>query len=522
MSPRRLDDVLRNITDTPSKQATWAPRLIRMSDVQPERVSWLWDPFLPIGKLTFLEGDPGLGKTWLALAIAATVTLGKNLPGHLTTAGPRPVLYYTAEDGLGDTLRPRLDAVGADVTLVHALQGKVKPDDEGGELSAGFTLADVPVLRDAIEQTRPTLVVLDPLSAVIGADVDANKANEVRPRLAALAELAQEYMFAAVIIRHLRKASADRAVHKGQGSIDFAAAARSIILVGEDPQDETKRVMAHVKSSLARLGPSLAFEIREGAFYWLGASETTADQLLAPRLSREERTLTEEAAEWLTELLKDGPVSVNEVKLARRSTDFSEATLRVAKERLGIESARVSSGNRGAGAWSWSLPNREREEPPRHTETSTLPTLPRDPLESALSQDASNESTSTLQTPRDNRQNPQGSQGASTPLPRGLDLTNRAAHFAERWTNLSPEKLTIKLEVAQEKATAAPTWWRTAALTDLLPVVIASVMLGADQEAGTYPGTTNPYLQAARNAVAALKGHATAPTTLTPPPGAPT
>lgn len=127
-----------------------------------------------------------------------------------------------------------------------------------------------------------------------------------------------------------------------------------------------------------------------------------------------------------------------------------------------------------------------------------------------------------MQTPRDNRQNPQGSQGASTPLPRGLDLTNRAAHFAERWTNLSPEKLTIKLEVAQEKATAAPTWWRTAALTDLLPVVIASVMLGADQEAGTYPGTTNPYLQAARNAVAALKGHATAPTTLTPPPGAPT
>lgn len=171
------------------------------------------------------------------------------------------MIYLTAEDGLADTLRPRLDAAGADVSRVLALTGW-----QAGEKSGGIMLQDLDVLERTLERVHPVLVVVDPLQAYIGAGVDMHRANETRPVLAGLTALAERFGCAVLVVRHLTKAPTDRAVYRGLGSIDIAAVARSILLVGPDPDDETRvrRVVAHVKSSLAPAGPSVGLRDSRG------------------------------------------------------------------------------------------------------------------------------------------------------------------------------------------------------------------------------------------------------------------
>lgn len=352
------------------------PAVVRLADVEPEEVRWLWYPYIPLGKITILEGDPGAGKTWLALRLAAAVSNGDPLPGldgvPRERREPANVLYLSAEDGLGDTLRPRLDAAGADPARVFALTGWQGKDDKGRERAGGVTLQDLDIIEGAIAQYRPALVVVDPIQAYMGAGVDIHRANEVRAVLAGLAELAERYGCAAVLVRHLAKGTTDRAIYRGLGSIDFAAAARSILLVAADPDDEggRRRVIAHVKSSLAERGPSLAFSIREGSFYWEGTADVDAEALLAPRLASDGEPKLPRAIEWLLEVLAEGPVPSREIeKRAEVEIGASKRTLWRAAREVGVRT------RKDGRTWVWELPTPSAVDPKPSVTTDTLAQL---------------------------------------------------------------------------------------------------------------------------------------------------
>jgi hypothetical protein len=187
-----VEDAERHVDTVLGAHRTVGPRpaLHRIADVEPEEVRWLWEPYIPRRKITLLEGDPGIGKTWVALSIAAITTHGGVLPTG-ERARPGRVLYLSAEDGLGDTLRPRLDAAGADPTQVFALTGIIRVDPATGEEveEGGISLADIPTIEAALAEVRPSLTFIDPIQAYLGAGVDAHRANEVRPVLARVRSL---------------------------------------------------------------------------------------------------------------------------------------------------------------------------------------------------------------------------------------------------------------------------------------------------------------------------------------------
>ena len=257
-----------------------------------------------------------MGKTFISLSLAAAVTRGWPLLSQSGAPGdelePADVLYMSAEDGLADTLRPRLDTAGADVSRVHALTGWQHTDEQGERVEGVVSLKDIPVLEQALQQTKARLVIIDPLQAYLGADVDMHRANEVRPLLSALSNLAEKYSCAVVCIRHLSKAIGGKALYAGLGSIDFAAAARSVLQVGE--QDD-ERFLAHAKSSLAPQGKSIRYELRDGSLNWLGVSDVTAEELRAPPRRDEGKSVSavDTAVSFLESFLADGPQASNDV-----------------------------------------------------------------------------------------------------------------------------------------------------------------------------------------------------------------
>ncbi|GAB4327244.1 MAG: hypothetical protein Kow0010_10740 [Dehalococcoidia bacterium] len=332
----------------------------RIADVEPEDVEWLAFPYVPRGKLTILEGDPGVGKSHVALALATAVSRGRGFPG-MAEAAPGVALIMSAEDGLADTVRPRLDAMGADVSRVHAAEGPVILDDEG-LLGLDVTLGEI----------RPDLVIIDPLVAYVGGNVDLHRANEVRAVTARLAELAGRYGCAIVCIRHLRKSDAGRAIYRGIGSIDFTAAARSVLLVGADPDDVSKRAVAQIKCNLTTLGRPVGFSLDERGFAWLPYTDLTADRMLAAR-GGEEPSEREEAKGFLLEILADGPMPSPEVRREAEAAGLAWRTVERVKRQLGIESVRehVPGGGRGRGRWLWVLPG--AHEPVESFKTANPP-----------------------------------------------------------------------------------------------------------------------------------------------------
>jgi hypothetical protein len=323
-------------------------QIVQMADVASEIVRWLWHPYIAFGKLTLLEGDPGLGKSWLTCAMAAGVSCGRGLPGAgIYEAGN--VLMLSAEDGLADTLRPRLDAVRADVSRVFALAEPLT-----------FDIAGLVKLEAAIIEYNPLLVIIDPLFAFTGAKADIHRANECRAISAPLAAIAERQGCAIVALRHLGKSrGGGHALNAGIGSIDFTAAARSVLLVGADPDEPNKRAIVQTKNNLAPHGPAVGFKLENGQFYWTGESSLTAGRILSIA-SEDERSTVEEAAYFLRNTLEDGPVPTKEVKREARKAGISDATLRRAKDRLGVRAGK-RGGHFGSNeqCWVWFLPRPE-------------------------------------------------------------------------------------------------------------------------------------------------------------------
>lgn len=340
-------------------------KVVQMSGVETEEVSWLWYPYIALGKLTLLEGDPGLGKSWLTCAIAAGVSCGRGLPG----AGiyeARNVLMLSAEDGLADTLRPRLNAVSADVSRVFALDEPLT-----------FDLSGLLKLEAAIIKYKPSLITIDPLFAFTGSKTDIHRANECRAISAPLAAIAERQGCAILALRHLGKSrGGGHALNAGIGSIDFTAAARSVLLVGADPDEPNKRAIVQTKNNLASNGPAVGFMLEDSQFYWTGESSLTAGRILSVT-SEDERSTLEEAAYFLRRALQDGPLPTKEVKREARKAGISDATLRRAKDRLGIRAEHIG-GRFGDGEqrWVWILPgsegNQENPEDAQEKETEHL------------------------------------------------------------------------------------------------------------------------------------------------------
>lgn len=317
-------------------------RVRRASEIAPQAVTFLWCPYVPCGKLTLLEGDPGQGKSWIAAALATAGSRGEGLPGAAAFA-PFRTLIFTAEDGLADTLRPRLDRLGADcdAVLLH---------DEPLDLAQGEDFAEV---EQAVAEHRPRLVILDPIVAYLGAKTDAYRANEVRAILAPLARLADRHACAVVAVRHLNKSRGSRSIYAGQGSIDFTAAARSVLLAGCGGDGDAERALVHIKSNLAAIGETVAYAIDDKGFRWAGASQLRASDLLAPEASGEDASALDEARAFLRGELRDGPVSTAEIWARALKARISEHTLRRAKAREGVVACRQGYGP--GGSWRWSL-----------------------------------------------------------------------------------------------------------------------------------------------------------------------
>ena len=323
------------------QEKTETLELIRMGDLKVEELNWILYPYIPEGKLTIIQGDPGDGKTTLALQIIARLTRGEDVldSNQGKVREPVNVIYQTAEDGLCDTILPRLLAAGADCDRVYVINDAKKP----------LTLLDER-LEQAIVKTDAKMVVLDPIQGYLGAKIDMHRANEIRPVMKQLATLAESYTCTIILIGHLNKMVGGKAAYRGLGSIDIPASARSVLLVGRMQDDPDKRVVCQTKSSNASDKSALTFEITEDGFNWLGEVAMTADDLLRGCSPRSTNKL-EQAKRFLQDALKDGPLRQKQIEDLMAATDIKDRTLWSAKQMLGVQSDKI--GN----VWYWRLPD---------------------------------------------------------------------------------------------------------------------------------------------------------------------
>lgn len=339
-----------------------SPVLLRLADIEPEGVSWIWSGRIAKGKLTLLDGDPGTGKSTLALNLAAAISTGGILPGG-DRVTPADVVILSAEDGAADTIRPRIDAAGGDPRRIHLLTAVLTSEGE----EAPDLCSHIPIIRAAVERTKAALVIIDPLMAYLGPDVNSHRDQDIRRTLSPLSKMAEETGTALVVVRHLNKSAGGQAIYRGGGSIGIAGAARVVLLVAKDPEDEDRRILAVVKNNLAKFPESLAFRLQGvghvARVEWDSEPVSyTADELLAVSVQdpdgqeekTDQKTAKETAQEWLIQLLWKGPVPSKEIPAQIKEAGLSAKTVRRARESLGIICQRIGYGP--DGGWEWRLP----------------------------------------------------------------------------------------------------------------------------------------------------------------------
>lgn len=346
------------VNDAPKERL---PGLVCLEDVEPEPVHWLWPGRIPLGKLTILDGDPGLGKSMITCDIASRVSTGRAMPdGEYSDLGaPAGVVLLSAEDGLADTIRPRLDAAGADCKRIAALTHVV---DEKGLMKAP-SVADISDIERAIAATGAKLIVIDPVMAFLPEKTKSHNDQEVRRVLSPLVELAEKTGVAVLMLRHLNKAPGGNPLYRGGGSIAFIGAVRSGLLAAPDPEDETgrRRIIASTKSNLAMAAQALAYHVEtaeNGAarIVWEGITSHTAAGLLTV-VDQEEKSALDDAMAFLRDLLTDGEYAASEVEKKAKANSIAIRTLHRAKSRLGVMSHR--RGSVTDAHWVWALPEKK-------------------------------------------------------------------------------------------------------------------------------------------------------------------
>jgi len=342
----------------PKKPESAPARLLtkKLADVKPQPLRWLWPGRIPRGKLTIIYGDPGLGKSFATLDIASRVSTGCGWPDRPHEGGERGrVILLSAEDDLHDTIRPRLDAAGADCDYIEAIEAV---GDPGGERHYFDLTRDLRHLDELIkERGDVALCIIDPVSAYAGR-TDSHNNAETRSMLAPVADLAARHGVAVVAVSH-RPKSAGRALHSVCGSIAFIAAARAGWLVIADPDSATRRLMLPAKMNLAEAPKGMAFTLRPvgntAQIAWTDDDiDMTADEALAREATAhaddDDGSAIEDATAWLTAALADGPAEAKDIERDRKQNSITMATLRRAKKALGVRSIKPD------GVWHWALP----------------------------------------------------------------------------------------------------------------------------------------------------------------------
>ncbi|MDT7543620.1 MAG: hypothetical protein QOE33_3524 [Acidobacteriota bacterium] len=371
-----------------AKFGATALRLACMADIEAAAVSWLWPPYIPIGKLTFLEGEEGLGKSWLTCILASAVSTGNGLPPNFEPLEAENVLMLSAEDGLADTIKPRLVACGADTKRIFAVNEPLTFDEKGLIRLEGY-----------IAEISPVLVTIDPLFAYTPARIDINSANQSRALSSRLADIAAKFRCAILPVRHIGKAKGNGDPRNaGLGSIDWRAAVRSVLLVGKNPDNERERALVQTKNNLAPFGDAIGFTIEgtaDGAkFRWSDKCDLTASRILGNALDDNNRVEQSDAVNFLSEVLRDGEQRAKDVTKQAEELGITEKQLRTARLKLGITTQRHGGAGTGEDKfWSWQLPSHPEDARSQETAINTnghFHAEPEDktPLLSCLTKDA--------------------------------------------------------------------------------------------------------------------------------------
>lgn len=317
----------------------------KMSEIEEEPITWLWEPFIPLGMYTLIDGEEGIGKTWVTLAVAAAVSTGRGLPGvrsdqHISAGN---VLLFAPEDSAAQVVKPRLRQMGADMERIVIVEDVISLNTVEGILEYKLTL----------QAHNPRLVIFDPIFACVGG-IDLNQDNQVRTITSKLKSLSEEFNHAVCGVRHIGKAKGmGEARNAGLGGVGWRASARSNLLIGKNPEDARDRAIVQIKTNLLPETPqALGYTITGDGLLWAGKSPLTATQMLSFRQqeTHQERSEREEAAEFLRETLREDPVESNTIKKLASAAGISEATLRRAKAQIGVKAVKL-----GAGQWAWKL-----------------------------------------------------------------------------------------------------------------------------------------------------------------------